>query len=256
MACLKFLSENFADTAMLSLTTGAEHAQFPLTNLQNDSPSKKFRAVGATTVLLVDLLQTRDLDTIAFVGSPTEVLNIISASVKTSVTTDFSLSTAYPVTMSASENMGFVTIPEVSHRYVEITFASSLYSELGKLFVGKAFELEQNGLSIDSFSYSREDQSVVSKNKYGQAFIDRLNQVKILSGAIEFANKEEQEDLDLIFIRHGESYPLWLIVDENSEAMNDGQFKLSVYGYLASSPKWSASGGRHYNTNIDIRQAI
>jgi hypothetical protein len=256
MACLKFLSENFADTAQLTLTTGTVNAQFPLSNLQNDSPSKKFRGVGSTVVIEIDLLQTRDLDTIAFMASPTEELNIISASVKTSVTNDFSLSVAYPMDLSSSENMGIVTIPEVSNRYVELTLTSSVYSELGKLFIGKAFTLEQNGLSIDSFSYKREDQSTITRNRYGQAFIDQLNKVKFLGGSIEFANKEEQEDLDDMFIRHGESLPLWLIIDEDNEAMNDGQFKLSIYGYLTASPVWSASGGRHYNTTIEIRQAI
>ena len=256
MSCLKFLSENLYNTAQVSLTVGTVNAQFPLANLKNESPSVKFRSIESTCVILVDLLQTRDFDSFALAGSPTEQLNIISAEIKTSTTTDFTMSTAIPIDLSSSELIGFKFFTEVSKRYVQVTLVSSVFCEVSQIFIGKSLELEQIALSIDSFSYQRSDQSSKSLNRYGQVFIDKLNQIKSLGGSIEFANKDEQEDLDDMFIRHGETLPIWMIVDTDNESMNDGKFKLTIYGYIQEMPTWSAVGGQLYNASISVKQAI
>jgi hypothetical protein len=247
MSGLIFLSENYTDTADFSLTTGTENAQFPLENLRNDSPSVKFRSIGSTAVILMDLGMTRDIDYIA----------IAAVSVKTSTTTDFSLSTSYPITLSVSQTTGYVQMTEVSHRYVQLTLVGSGgFAELGKVFVGKGIELEFNSLSIDSFNYNSVDRSEVSQNKYGQKFVNVLNKQKEISGSIQYCTKAEQEIVDDVLARHGQSYPLWIIVDKNSDGMNDGANKLSIYGYNEDDIKWSAVGGQHYNISLSIKQAI
>jgi len=257
MAGIKFLSENLFDLGTLSLTTGTANAQFPLDNLKNDSPSIKFRSTGNTAVVEIDLLQTRDIDTIAIAGDPTEGIGVTAATVRTSVTTDFSGSPVDVIDISTTENIGFVSIAEVSHRYVEITFTGSgSFVDLGKIFIGKAISLTQNNISISSFEYSRDDKSRVKSNRYGQKFIDSLPNVKSLGGSIEFATITEHEELDDMFLRHGKTLPLWMLIDETSSGMNDGKFKLTVYGYLSQHPRWSASGGRLYSASLQVVQAV
>lgn len=257
MAGINFLSENFFKTGTKTLTTGAENAQFPLNNVSNDSPSVKFRSDGNTVVMEIDLLQTRDIDTLALVGDPTESFGMTAVSYKTAATTDFSGSPVYNLTLVPSQNLGYSYITEVSHRFVEITFTGQgSYVEVGSIFIGKRINLSQNNLSIGSFSYGYRDQSRVRTNNYGQKFINELPIVKTLGGTIEFCTKAEQETLDDMFIRHGKHEPLWMIVDMNSESINEGASKLTVYGYLEAIPSWSATGGQTYNASLNVRQAI
>jgi hypothetical protein len=257
MSGITFLSNNLFDNATLSLTTGSENAQFPLSNLKNDSPSVKFRSVGSTAVILIDLLTTQDIEYVGIASDPADLFLITSASFKTSTTTDFSSSPSYSISISNEHSLGYRQITTVNHRYVELTLVGSGgFTELGKVFVGEGINIPQNSLSISSFSYGYKDMSEIKKNKYAQRFINKLNTVKTLGGDIEFCTKEEQELIDDMLIRHGKNLPFWMIVDPNEDAMNAGNFKLAIYGYMESDIKWSSSGGQLYSTGIDMDQAI
>lgn len=257
MSGISFLADNLYDDADVILTTGAENAQFPLTNLKNDSPSVKFRSVGSTAVLEIDLLVTRDIQYVAIAADPGAGFLISSASFKTSATNDFSLSTVHNIDLSSQQTIGFKKIATVGHRYVEITLnGSGGFAEIGKIFIGEALNIPLNSLSIGSFKYGYKDQATIRRNKYGQKFINTLNKIKSLGGTIEFCTKDEQESIDDMLIEKGESYPIWMIVDEDSEAMNEGNFKLTIYGYVEGDLSWSAAGGQLYSTSINVVQAI
>ena len=257
MAGINFLSDNFVDLSSITITTGAANAQFPLSNIQNISTAKKFRSTGNTVVIEFDLQQTRDLDTIAIVGDATTGLGISAISFKTSVTTDFSLSTPIPITLSSEHNVGFEFITEVSHRFVEATMTGTgSFAEISNIFVGKRINITQNNFSISSFRYGYDDKSNVRPNRYGQKFIDELPLRKVLGGTIEFATKDEQETLDDMFLKHGIHEPLWVIIDDTSAGMNEGNFKLTMYSFLSQVPIWTASGGQNYNASLDLDQVI
>lgn len=256
MAGISFLSNNFVDSSVVSLTTGTENSQFPLDNIKNQATAVKFRSLENSIVVVFDLQQTRTIDTIAIHGDTNDSLGLTTASVKTSLTTDFSGATAIPITLSAEHIMGYEYITEVSHRYVELTLTGTgVYAEVSNVFVGQRVELLQQNISIASFGYGFSDKSTKSSNKYGQQFIDARNKIKTLSGEIQYCIKSEQEELDDMFLRHGMSVPLWLIIDKDSSGMNDGQYKLTSYGYFEKMPTWSASGGQTYNTKIKVIQA-
>jgi len=257
MSGINFLSTNLVDNATLTLTTGTPNAQFPLSNVQNESTAIKFRSTGNTAVIEFDLGVASDIDTIAITGDATDTLGVSVMSVKTSTTSDFSLSTPIPITLSAEFNIGFEFITLVNHRFVEITFTGNgTFAEISNIFIGKRTNLASNSLSIGTFNYGFSDNSSIRTNRYGQKFIDERNKTKLISGTIEFANTTEQETLDDIYIQHGITQPIWLILDVNSDAINDGKFRLTMYSYFDSIPQWTASGGQTYNTNLDFRQVI
>lgn len=257
MAGIKFVYENYVDSASLSITTGAANAQFPLSNLQNVSTAYKFRSTGNTVVIQLDLLQTRPIDTLLIAGDATSTFGITAASFKTSLTTDFSGSPVYTLDVSATHNMAWVSITEVTHRYVQLTLTGTgSYCEIGALAIGSALNLTQNSFSIGSFKYSYQDRSIIDENRYGQRFIDELPSVKQLSGQIQYCNKTEQEQLDDMFISIGKHKPLWVIIDPSSDGMNEGKYKLTMYSYLEDMPEWSAIGGQHYSTDLNLRQVV
>jgi len=257
MSGINFLSNNLLDASSISITAGTANGQFPLSNLQNDSPSLKFRSTTNSVTILVDTGVTQTADTLALVGDPTGTLGVTVATFKNSVTTDFSGSTAHTVTLSSEFNMGLEYITAESGRYwqIELTGNGS-YAELGNVYIGERLNLPQNSISIDSFLLENMDKSSFRRNQYGQKFIDLRNKVKVISGSINHCTKDETETLDDLWQVHGKNKPLWVILDKDSEAMNDGGFRLTVYGYLNQMPNWKASGGQLYSTKIRMEQAI
>ena len=257
MAGISFLSRNLLDDANISITTGSANAQFPLSNLKNPSPSKKFRSTGNTVVLVLDLLQTREIDMFSIFGDTTGVFGVTACSIKTSVTNDFSLATPVSVPLYPEQNMGYVFNTLVSHRYVEVTLTGTgAFCEVGAIFLGKRVDLEQNNLSIASFKYEYDDLSDISRNRYGQKFIDDLPLVKSIGGRLEYCNKTEQAQVDNIVLYNGRKRPLVMVVDQAGIAMEDSESKLTIYGYLTSMPSWTANGNFHYSTDIEIEGAV
>jgi len=257
MSGITFLSENLVDDAVLSITTGAANAQFPLTNIQLATTTRKFRSTGNTVVVLFDLLQTRDIDTVALVGDNTTNLEVTAATFKTSVTTDFSLSPVNTIALSAEFNIGYVSITQVSHRFVEMTFTGSgSFAEVSNIFIGAQLNIPLNSFSIASFTYRHDDLTQNQFNDYHQQFSDVFPYQKRLAGTMEYCTQSEQDNLDEMFLRHGRNSPLWVIIDPDSEAMTDGQFKLAMYGYMEKMPTWNAVGGRLYNASIEMNQVV
>lgn len=256
MAGINFLSDNLFKSANVTITTGTANAQFPVSNLQNDSPSIKFRSTGNTVVLEIDLQQLSDIDTLTVIGDPTETFGMTAVTYKTSVTTDFSGSPVYSVTLDPTQNMGYSYITQVTHRFVEVTFTGQgSYVELGGIFIGQRVNIEQNNLSIASFNYGYSDKADTSESPYGQKFINERLLQKSISGTLEYCTKSEQQTLDDLYIKHGRHEPLWMIVDKDGDAINNGDTKLTIYGYFNRIPVWSASGGQTYNSTIRIKAA-
>lgn len=258
MSCgIIFLSENLVDTADIVLTTGTENAQFPLSNIKNEATAVRFRSQENSIVIEFDLQQLRNINAIALHGDTNGTLGMTTASFKSSITQDFSLSTPTNIPLSAENLLGYVLLPvAVNHRYVELTLTGTgSYVELSNIFIGEYTELEQNNLSISSFRYGYRDNSTTSNNKYDQLFVDKRNSTKFVSGAMQYCTKTEQETLDDIFSRHQRSKSLWMIVDRDGNGMTDGAYKLTVYGYLQDVPLWEANGGQHYSANIRVNQA-
>jgi len=257
MSCgIIFLSENLNDTAVVSLTTGTENSQFPLSNLKIESCAKKFRSQENAVVIVFDLLQTRTLDAIALHGDTNGQLGMTNASFRSSLTLDFTSSTPTNIPLSAEQRMGYALFTPVSHRYVELTLTGTgSFVELSNIFIGEHINLINQNISISTFSYGFNDRSSMSENNYGQQFIDKRNMTKTLGGSIQYCIKSEQQVLDDMFSRHGKSLPIWLIMDSEGNSIEDGEFKLSIYGYFSERPNWSASGGQTYNTQIEINQA-
>lgn len=258
MGSLIFLSENYVDEANMQLTTGTANAQFPLSNIKNEATVKKFRSVENSVVIRFDMQQTRTINSFAIAGDATQSLGLTNASVRFSLTTDFTGFTPQNIPLNAEYGMGYyLWANNMSYRYCELTLTGTgTFAELSNVFIGERIELVQNQLSLTSFGYQHKDNSSVAKNDYGTKFINIRNKVKVLSGGIDHCNREEHEMLDNMMNRHLTHLPIWMIVDKDAEAMADGNYKLSIYGYCTTLPKWSASGGRHYNTDVTIEQVI
>lgn len=256
MSGLILVSENYARAGNVTVLAGNENVQFPVGNVQNDSPSVKFRSLSNTVSIQIDLLQQRTIDFFGVFGDPANAFGITAATVKTSITTDFSASPVNTLNVYPEQDMAYVRFTPVSARYLllEITGTGS-YAEIGTVFAGTQIEFEQQNLAIESFNYAYQDLSVVRTNRYNQRFIDALPRVKSIGGELQFLNKTEQEIVDSILADVGVKLPLFMLVDKDGEGMIGGKSKLAIYGYLTSQASFSAQGGQHYSTSITVDQA-
>lgn len=256
MSTIKFLSDNLVNNAVVTLNLGTANAQYPLSNIKNESPSIKFRSNEATVKIQFDMVTTRSVEAVAIAGDPQSTLGFNAANIRYSTTTDFSLSPVIPITLSAEFNMGLELFSQIDARYWELELIGVTEVELGHIFIGPQVSLPQQNYSIGSFSYLHTDNSTIRNNEYGQSFIDVRNIQKKLRGRIEYANKEEMEILDDMFKFHGRNKPLWVVVDSESLSASDGSYRFTTYGYMEQFPQWQAQGGQHYSASMTIKEAI
>ena len=256
MSNIKFLSENLVDNATITLSDGTANAQFPVSNLKNESPAIIFKSVTASVKIQFDMITTSPVTAIGIVGDSTGELGFTSANLRYSTTTDFSGSPVLPLDLSAEFNMGITFITEVDRRYWEVELIGATNVELGNIFIGKELALPFQNYSIGSFTYLHTDNSTIRGNQYGQNFIDVRNLQQKLRGNIEYADKTEMQALDDMFKYHGRHKPVWVIVDSDDGALSDGKYRFSTYGYFEQFPTWQAVGGQHYNTSMTIQEAI
>lgn len=252
MSKLTFLSDNRILEASFSMITGTENAQFPLTNIQHNFTTKTFRSNENTVEILIDLKQTVSIDSFSIVGSSLSGLGVGDVSIYGSLSTNFDSSTEIEIDLNANHNFGFKLWDSVgAFRYWKIVINNTGgdYVELSNIYMGIRTELN-NGIDQNSFKYSLNDNSKITTNNYGQRYIDQYNKTKMLSGQIKFLNKSEFDTLNNLYIQHGRSNPIWMIVDPDGMMATDGEYLFSGYFFFEKDLEYQSSGPFLYNVNV------
>ena len=254
---LTFLPDNRVIGSTLSMVVGTENAQFPLTNIEKDFTTKVFRSNETTIEILVDLQATATIDAFAIVGSSSTGMGFTTINIRGSGSTDFSGSSVISIDVSAEHNFGFKLFTGVAFRFwkLTITRSSGSFIELSNIYLGSKTQLDQNGFSSASFSYVNRSNARISRNRFGQKFIDRYNNINEVSGDIEFANSAEFDAINAIYLQHGTTTPLWVIPDPDSVLATEGKFIFSGYYYLQNNPEWQSVTTGLFNTSITLTEA-
>lgn len=259
MAGINFLSRNLVDNSDIVIDTGTVNAQFPLSNIYIESPAKKVRFNETTVVLVFDLKENTEVDSVAVHGDTNDDLGITSASYRYSINTDFSSSPVENIGLNSENRQGFSLLTNsVVCRYIELTLTGGSFVEISNLFIGKRVNLPFANITKTSFKFRYIDKSDVDENDYGQFFVNKRNKIKALGGSLDFLLPDEYDEVDEILIRHGISEPLWIIVDENTGntgSIIDALYRLTVYGYLQKNPEWKKESGLLWSTTVDLIQA-
>lgn len=259
MAGINFLSRNLIDNSDITVDTGTENAQFPLSNIFNESTAVKVRFDSTTVILIIDLQENTEIDSVAVHGETNQDLGITSASYRYSINTDFTSSPVNVIGLNSENRQGFSLLSSsVVCRYVELTLTGGSFVELSNLFIGKRVNLPFMNITKTSFKFNYIDKSDLDQNDYGQVFVDKRNQIKALGGGLQFLTPDEFDQVDEILRRHGKSSPFWLIVDENvgsAGSITDALYRLTIYGYFQRGGSWDKEGGLLWSTNINLVQA-
>lgn len=240
------------------ITSGNEDAFFPISNLKLDHSTKVYRSQEGTTniIFYVDIKTFAPIDSIMVVGHALEGIKVNSINVKASGTTDFSTPLfSYDLDINNSHNIATKFFSETSARYFQFTLGTTEnYIELSNIFIGKKTTLASNNVGF-GWTFENIDLSSLKFNRYKNAFIDQLNDLKRLVLSYKLLNQAEFKTLNDMFAYHGITVPVWFILDPNELIYSDlelfaGQFRFK------SRPKITNIAFALYDAEIKIEQVI
>ncbi len=258
MSNLTFLSDNRIKESSLSMLVGTENSQFPLSNIKHDFTTKVFRSNEDTIEILIDIQQSAAINSFSIVGSSVSGMGFGDISLYGSPTTNFTGATEIEIDVNANYNFGFKLWESAgSFRYWKLVINNTGgdYVELSNIYLGIRTELT-NGIDLNSFKYTEVDNSQIKTNNYGHKFIDKYNKSKILSGQVKFLNKSEFDTLNNLYIQHGKSIPIWVIVDPDGVMATDGEYIFSGVFYFEKDLQYESSGPFLYNVNLLFSEAM
>jgi hypothetical protein len=253
MSKITFCSDNKLVNADITIESGSEDAQFPLDNIKHTFTTKVFRSLTDEVTILIDLKTIAESDIICIKGSSVEGIGFNSCTVESSATPIFS-GASESLEISSIHNFAFKQLSPTSNRYWKLTFSGNEYVEVSNIFIGKKIQIIDNNLSI-GFSYARNTNNKVTKNSYGQKFIDTYNTVDTLSGEMKLVNNLEFDQLNAIHVQHGENTPLWFLLDpDDSMSITDSKFIYSGYFYMKDLV-WKSVAPSLYDVTISLEEA-
>lgn len=254
---LTFLDNNRVLDATLSMITGTENAQFPLTNLQKDFTTKVFRSNENVIEILVDLKISESIDAFAIVGSSATGIGFTDITIQGSGSIDFTGAAVINIDIAAEFNFGFKLFTAASFRFWKISVVQTAGSfvELSNFFIGTKTQLTQNGFSSASFVYTGRENVRIQQNRFGQRFIDKYNKINELSGSVEFVNSAEFTTINEVFMQHGRNIPLWVLVDPDGQLVDDGEFIFSGYFYFTEDIEWQSVTTGLFNIELAFSEA-
>lgn len=251
-------------TATVSVATA--NSFYPVSNLKHNHTVKEFRTQDseATVNVTFDFGVAKTVDSFLMVGNnATAQLNVSSVQILGNPT-DTWATPAYDsgvLTLTPDqldENFFYKAVTSTSARYWRITFTNTgganNFVGLSNIFLGPATTMSLNAISY-GWQFQRIDRSVVQEGRYGQRYVDRINDQKAISGSFEFLNKDEFETIDLMFQYCGVHTPLWLIVDSDEVIVNNANV-YSGYFNLIERPSFTNRAYGLMSTDFSLIEVV
>jgi hypothetical protein len=254
MSNMIFGNDNMLLTAQLSIVSGTADAQFPLDNVKHPFTTKVFRSTGASCSILIDLQSTQAVDLICIKGSSVDGLGFSTATIEGSASPVFS-GTPVSIDINTINAFAFKEMSSLSLRYWRLVLTGSSYVELSNIYIGVKTQMATNNLNI-GFSYTSNTNNKVTKNNYGQKFVDTYNSIKTISGDVKYVNSTEYDTLNDIHVAHAENTPLWFILDsDNSIGVTDSKYMFSGMFYMKDLV-WKNIAPGLWDVNINLDEAV
>lgn len=248
-----FGTNNYLDTATLSMISGTENAQFPLSNLKVPITGQVFRIDATSCSFLIDLGSTKTVDTFMLVGDNIEGLGVTGVTLAGSATTNFGSSTPITVALSATHNFGFV-LNGGTYRYWRVSLTGSTKCELSNIYIGQAVTLTTNAIALGSFMYTTTENVTVDKNNYGNRFFTTYNTLKTLSGKLHLLNTTELASVRSVVQTHGKSVPVWFITDPTDAMETDAKYRYSGFFYFTQNNIFTNTNTGLWSLSLELSE--
>ncbi|MFW7381472.1 MAG: hypothetical protein ACOH5I_21870 [Oligoflexus sp.] len=238
-----------------SVTTDSENALYPASNILLNPTYKEYRATTTEAALIFDLGTARTVDTLFFCGNnATGELPVASFTLKANATDSGWDTPAYEsslhtlTTDQLTYNLVHLAFTERSFRYwrLEISNPGGEYTGLSSVYLGSHVTLP-----VDiGYTFARRSLSKVSKGRYGQRFVDKINTIRTFECSMSALNKEERDLLSGIFDYCDIDTPFWLYLDTDDSELQAGYF------YFESIGEFENIAYRLYNSSFDLEENI
>lgn len=255
MSCTKFYFNNLALDAVLTPET--ENAQFPVENIQDARRTKVFRSTTNSDYIYFDFgsaepvdscfLVGHTLDGLGFSGSATLELNNVATWTSGAIAT-------ITLTLDTANNLAFgELVASVNARYAKLILNSTLgYCEVSKIFIGVGENLgTENDISYP-LNVTFANNSTIQKNRYGQRFVDEINEQKKFSGDLKTMTNAEVEVIHDLARQNSNTKPFFLRIS-NVNVFTDND-RVNGYYYLTSEPKFTYESGGFWSVSLAMEE--
>lgn len=236
---MRLLVEDYTRLPATVISSSDESIHFPSSNLKLDSRGKRWRSYDYANLQAVtfDLAEAKQVDTVSIMwskyGNGVPMSPTASIKLQASTTSDF-VATPVDETLTIdfeNEVASFYFPSIVLYRYWRVLVSDTTnpngYLEIGKVWIGKSESTVnlQNG-----FKFNIDDASVVTKNIYGNAYIDQYPRFKGIGFDFSTLNATEIATFEKIFYSVGRTKTVLIVVDETDTMFKRNRY--SVYGYF------------------------
>ncbi len=254
MSCTKFYFNNLALDAVLTPET--ENAQFPAENIQDARRTKVFRSTSNADYIYFDFGSAESIDSVFLCGHILDGLGFTTASLElNSVATWVGAApSTIAITVDAENNLAFGELgTPVSYRYAKLILTSTLgYCEVSKIFIG----LGENLGTENDFSYplgiTFANNSTIQKNRYGQRFVDEINEQKTFRGDLRSMTNAECEVIHDLARQCSNTKPFFMRIS-NVNIFTDND-RVNGYYYLTQEPQFSYESGGFWSVSLAMEE--
>ena len=244
---------NLVDQDTTVLTASDENAFYPVENIQDPRSTKVFRSSSASASVVFDFITTEDIDLICvrpnirtgfgFTGSLT---------IEANPTDSWGGGAAYSTTLTPNSdyNFGFLNLAATeSYRFWRITGTGTSYLELSNIFFGQKFQAGKN-FSFN-WTFNNTDNSKLTKNKWGDVFIDDYGSLKNINGEVKLLTSTEREAINEHFNYTGKTKPFVVIMD-NLELFSTDAEEFAGFFRFKARPGFNNLAFGYFNTKLQL----
>lgn len=254
MSCTKFYFNNLALDAVLTPET--ENAQFPAENIQDARRTKIFRSTTNSDHIYFDFGSAEPVDSCFLVGHTLDGLGFTTATLELNNVATWTSGAIATITLTldTANNLAFgELVASVNARYAKLILNSTLgYCEVSKIFIG----VGENLGTENDFSYPLNvtfaNNSTIQKNRYGQRFVDEINEQKKFSGDLKTMTNAEVEVIHDLARQNSNTKPFFLRIS-NVNVFTDND-RVNGYYYLTSEPQFTYESGGFWNVSLAMEE--
>jgi hypothetical protein len=239
-----------------NITVSSENLQFPKDNIKDVRRTKVFKANSTTAEVVFDLLDYREIDSVAIVDSGMDLFGFDLLVVEMNNVDSWATPPVQEtVTIDSVNGWANINLPStVTYRYVRLVLANTGDNvSLGKVFIGKSL-YDENICFTYPIEYRQRNNANVTLNRYGQKFFDEISSTKEVKATIPALNKTEMEEVFELLDFSSITRPVWL----NFNAVNimEDANRLNGYYFLNEDPTPSIGAGNFWDVEFNFVEGM
>lgn len=248
----KFFSLNQIYSAQI--TSSSENAQFPLSNLKDDRRTKTFRTTSGSGWIVFDFGEAIPINSFLTVDNNLLGFNLNSLTFQVNNSNTWG-SPLYSSTidLDLEHGIGFKLMPStITARYARLEFTSlDSYCELSKVFIGANANIQTDvNYPVD---YEQNNLAKISKNRFGQRFIDEIISQKKIKVSFSALYKEEMTEIFELLDFSSITRPVWIVFDSTEITENNN--RLNGMYYLTDDPQAQYISGNFWSLSLSLEEA-